>query len=209
MNIAILIPTYFRPQGLRKILQSLKDTSPLVHPVVVAEPDDTTAPLICKKFPATFTTCPPRRGAGYSWNLALATAPNFDAYILGADDCYYLPGWYEAMIKCIDDNGGSGLFGLNDGTGVQHYLMTRDFIIQHNGGVMAMPYYWGWYMDLESVARARRVGKCFFVIDAKMVHNWHGSATIIPKGDKTLFDQRRKAGFPDDFPPILEMEFPV
>lgn len=210
MNIAILIPTYFRSHKLHKLLQSLKDTSPLVHPVVVAEPDDEQAPKLAARYGATFSTCPPRRGSGAAWNLALAIAPDFDAYILGADDCYYLPGWYEAMVKCMDDNGGSGLFALNDGTGTQHYLMTRDFIIEHNGGVMVMPYYKGWFQDIEACARARRVGKYFFAIDAKIVHNWHGSATNhYEAAGKRLFTQREAAGFPDDFPPILEMEFPA
>ena len=210
MNIAILIPTYFRPKGLRRLLQSIKDTSPLVHLVVVAEPDDRYAALVSRQFGVTFAISLPRRGSGHAWNLALAVAPNFDAYILGADDCYYLPGWYEAMIKCIEDKGGSGLFGLNDGTGVQHYLMTRDFIIEHNGGVMVMPHYGGWFQDMEACARARSVGKYYFAFDAKIVHDWHGSATSNYKVEgENLFNQRREAGFPDDYPPILEMEFPA
>ena len=209
MNIAILIPTYFRTHGLRKLLQSIKDTAPLVHPVVIAEPDDKQAPIIASRFGATFSTCPPRRGSGAAWNLALAIAPVSDGYILGADDCYYLPGWYEALIQCVDANGGSGLFGLNDGTGVQHYMMTRDFIIEHNGGVMVMPYYRGWYQDREACERARRVGKYFFAIDAKMRHNWHGSATNhYEKDGERLFRERIAAGFPDNYPPILELEFP-
>ena len=210
MNIAILIPTYFRSSKLRRLLQSLKDTAPLVHPVVVAEPDDGYARVIAKNFGATFATCLPRQGSGYAWNYALSIAPNYDAYILGADDCYYLPGWYEAMLKCMDDNGGSGLFALNDKTGTQHYLMTRDFIINHNGGVMVMPYYKGWYQDMEACARARRVGLYFFAIDAKIVHDWHGSATNhFEKDGRKLFEKRQAAGFPDDFQPILEMEFPA
>ena len=210
MNVAILIPTFFRPRKLRRLLQSLKDTAPAVHPVVVAEPDDRQAPGIASEFGATFAFCPQhRQGSVYAWNLALSIEPDYDAYILGADDCYYLPGWYEEMIKTIEANGGSGLFALNDGTSCQHFLMTREFIIGYNGGVMAIPHYSGWFLDFESCDRAERIGKRFFAENARIVHEWHGSATKInKKRDRATYEARKAAGFPDDFPPILEMEFP-
>ena len=208
MNIAILIPTFFRARKLTRLLQSLADTAPAVHPVIAAEIDDGKARMIASKFDASFTTCLPRRGSGHAWNLALAIEPNFDAYILGADDCYYLPGWYDAMLKCISDNGGSGLFGLNDGTGTQHFLMTKDFIIEHNGGVMVTPHYRGWFQDAEACGRAKLAGKYFFAIDAHIVHDWHGSATnhYANEGER-LFKARQAAGFPNDFPPVLSLEF--
>jgi GT2 family glycosyltransferase len=209
VNIAILVPTFFRPLGLRRLLQSLKDTAPAVHPVVAVEPDDAQAHGIAREFGATLVTCPPRMGSVCAWNLALAAEPNYDAYILGADDCYYLPGWYEAMLQAIEANGGSGLFALNDNTSCNHYLMTRDFILEHHGGVMAIPHYSGWFLDYESCDRAERVGKRFFAESAKIVHDWHGSATKInSKRDEEIYKTRKAAGFPDDFKPIVEMEWP-
>jgi GT2 family glycosyltransferase len=204
VKIAILVPTYFRPQGLRRLLQSLKDTAPDVHPVVAAEPDDRKAPPIAKEFGAIFVVCLPRRGAAAAWNLALATAPNFDAYILGADDCYYLPGWYEEMIIALNEHDNSGLFALNDGTSTQHFLMTRDFIIEHNGGVMAIPHYRGWYLDWEACERAKRAGKYFFVEGAKIVHDRQGSASKTHASQSlALYKQRLAANFPNDFPSII------
>jgi GT2 family glycosyltransferase len=204
INIAILVPTYFRPVGLRRLLQSLRETAPAVHPVIAAEPDDRKAPSIAREFNATFVMCQSRRGAMAAWNLALATAPSYDAYILGADDCYYLPGWYEEMINALNEHGGSGLFALNDGTATSHFLMTRDFIIEHNGGVMAIPHYRGWYLDWEACERAKRVGKYFFVEEAKIVHDRQGSASKTHADQSlALYKQRLAANFPNDFPSII------
>lgn len=205
MNIAILIPTFFRHKGLRRALQTLNDTAHDVHSVVITEPDDWKASLTAEEFRVQSVACPAaRRGSGQAWNLGLATAPGFDAYILGSDDCYYLPGWYEGLTDCMKLNGNSGLFGLNDGTGIQHFCMTRDFIIDYNGGVMVMPYYRGWYQDFEACERARRAGKYFFAEGAKIVHAWRGSATRnYAKLGKILYEQRLAEGFPDNYPPVL------
>ena len=210
MRIAILIPTYFRPAGLRRLLQSLRNTAPEIYPVVVAEPGDEQASVIANSFGAIFAYCPPPHKSGPKWNFALSIASNFDAYILGSDDTYYLPGWYEEMVKSLEENDNSGLFALNDGTSCQHYLMTRDFMVEHHGGVMAVPHYSGWSLDIEAVERASRVGKYFFVEKARLVHDWHGSATRIKcNRDKAIFEARKAVGFPDDFESIIEMEFPA
>lgn len=211
MNIAIIVPTFFRLHGLRRALQTLQDTAPAVHPIVVREKDDAEAEIIARQFDASIVTCPlSRRGSVPAWNLGLATEPNHDAYILGADDCYYLPGWYEALVQCVEENGGSGLFALNDGTDIQHYMMTRDFIIEHHGGVMAVPHYSGWSLDFEACARAERAGLRFFAREAHIVHDWHGSASKISfKNDRETFYLREADGFPDDFDAIVQMEFPA
>ena len=209
MNNIVILPTFYRPEGLLRALQTLRDTAPAVHTVVVAELEDDEAQVIAESFGVFFIQCKLRqRGGVPAWNLGLETKPNYGGYVLGSDDCYYLPGWYEALLKSIDENGGSGLFSLNDNTATSHYLMTRDFIVKHHGGVMAVPHYTGWYLDWEACERARSAGKYFFAEQAKIVHDWNGSAFRVKcKKDARIFKMRRENGFPNDFAPIINMEF--
>ena len=205
ITVACLIPTFFRPEGLKRVLRSLRETSPDVRAVVVAESDDEQAPLITSEFNATFVTClQPRQGTVPNWNLALATEPNYDAYFLGADDLYFTPGWLEETLKILESIGGSGLIQISN---FGHYLMTRDFIIEHHGGVMVVPHYKGWCPDIEAITRARRAGKFGYAPNAIVVHEWHGSASNNYAVEGwALLEQRRAAGWIDDFPPILKGE---
>lgn len=206
IRIAVLIPTFFRYKGLKRTLESLRQTAPFVWPVVIAEPDDIYAGKLTSEYRATFVKCMERRkGPTYAWNTGLAAEPNYGAYILGADDCYYLPNWLEELEIVLSNCGGSGLIGLNDGSFTQHYLMTRDFIVEHCGGVFAIPHYRAWFLDLEAVERAKAVNKYFISPNSKIVHDWHGSASPnYAKQAAALFEERKAKGFPNDFPPIIK-----
>jgi hypothetical protein len=149
--------------------------------------------------------------------VALRAFPDADAYVLGSDDAIFQPGWYEATMQALEQIGGSGLVGFNDGRKDKralavHYLMTRDFIIEHHGGVMAVPHYRSWGLDTEACQRAIAAGKYIKCLEAMVVHDWHG-----PDGDETyrmgleyrknvkqIYERRRMAGFPDDFEPIIK-----
>jgi GT2 family glycosyltransferase len=207
MKTVVLIPTYYRTEGLRRLLQSLRDTAPRIKSVVVAEPLDKKAGGVAKEFGAVFVESVAPQKSVYGWNLALTHALNFDAYVLGADDTYYAPGWYEESVKALKKIGGSGLVGFSGDEGrpcSEHYLMTRDFMIEHHGGVMAIPCYTGWYVDWEAVERAKRVGKFAFAKKAVVHHDWHGSATNnFAHEGLSLYREREAAGFPDNFDPIL------
>ena len=221
MRIAVLLPTCHRPAGLRRALQTLKDTAPDLHPVVAAEADDSQAPIIAKEFGATFTVCPePYRGCGAAWNTALRAAMDFDAYFLGSDDIIFMPGWIEAVLRAFEKLGGSGFVGINDCRKnaekfcATHYLMTRDFIIDYNGGVAAAPCYACDYTDMEADRRARRAGKWIWAKDALVKHDWKGPygdetyrrATAVRSGMKSIYLEREKQNFPNNFPPILRRE---
>lgn len=159
---------------------------------------------------------PARAGCSAAWNAALAAYPNADAYVLGSDDAVFLPGWLEAALTKLDEIGRSGLVGLRSKKeGIQtlsaFYMMTRDFILKHHGGVAAIPHYTSWYVDAEACGRAQLAG-CYTKTSTVVVrHDWYG-----PDGDETyrlaqdrreankaIYEARRAAGFPDDFEPII------
>lgn len=217
-EIAVLVPTRKRPEGLRRVLQSLMNTAPECELVVIADPDDWKARAIAQVFGAIYVEAEaPRLGCANAWNTGLAAMPGFSAYVLGADDVVFQSAWLMHTLEALDEVGGSGLVGFNDGRKngnekfASHYLMTRDFIIQHHGGVMAVPHYTAEFVDAEANLRARAAGKFIWAERARVLHLWEG-----PDGDETyrlaaskkaenraLFEERKLCGFPDDFTPIL------
>lgn len=221
MDTIVLMPTIHRPEGLRRSLQSLKDTCGLPA-VVVADPDDKGAQAIAKEFGANFTrTQAPKLGGNNAWNCALMAEPNHEAYFLGSDDVQFMPGWYEAVLRALDSIGGDGFVGTNDTRWGRdmvnkicctHYLMTRKFMIEHNGGVAAVPFYFNDWTDYETDRRARKAKKWIWAEDAVVKHLWGG-----PRGDpayayshsqrpkyQAIHADREKRGYPNDFKAIIK-----
>lgn len=230
MKIVVCIPTFFRPYGLRRILQSIKDTVAFdnvkgleVIGSVANEADDKEAAKIVKQYGAILATCPkPRNGTCNAWNTAMAAAPDGDAYFLGSDDLYFMYGCWTEAVKQIEAD--YGLIGFNDNDirelrvdkrklkvirnpdYICHYLLTRDFIIKHQGGVMAIPHYDGWWPDVEACMRAKAVNKLIHALDANIKHDWKGAAGRGGQYEKNkaIYEARKRRGFPDDFKAIIK-----
>lgn len=207
MNIAALVPTICRPTGLRLALQSLKDTAPHIRPVVAYERDDYAAMLILDEYDAIPAMCVlPKQGCAYAWNTALKAAPDFDAYLIASDDVEFLPGWWEAAKVGLD--AGYGFVGLYAAFRKFwysiFYIMTRDFIVQHHGGVAAVPHYKVWGVDTEACDRAMAAGQYYKTQQQCVVHHHAGLPSEEQRREtKRIYNARRAAGFPDDFERIL------
>lgn len=221
LNTVVLIPTIHRPDGLRRSLQTLKDTCGLPASVA-ADPGDKQAEEIAREFGATFSYCDaPKLGGANGWNQAMRNAPSYNGYFLGSDDIVFMPGWYDAVLRVLEEIGGDGLVGINDGRWKKakvykmcatHYLMTRKFIIEHNGGVAACPFYRCDWTDMEANERARRAGKWGWAEDALVTHIWLGpdsdegyrNATAFREQAKLIYGERKAKGFKNDFQPIIK-----
>jgi GT2 family glycosyltransferase len=212
-KITALIPTFHRPLGLARTLQSLRDTSD-IKIVVALELDDVDGYKVAMNYGAVITFCiPPRAGCANAWNTALAASPNDDLYIIGADDAVFVEGWLGEALKGLDELGGSGLVGFESGHRKDysdHYMMTRDFMIEHLGGVAAVPHYTSWCVDDEAILRARKVGKFYRSRTAVVRHDkgaendaGYKMGQECRKENKELFYKRQDAGFPDDFERII------
>lgn len=232
MNAVILLATLNRPEWLLRILTSWQETAPQLEMRVATDPDDLRAREIVQGYPHAYTTiCQElRRGPAYAWNTALKAADTFcrstGAYIIVGDDCVFKPGWWEATLAGLAHLGGSGLVGFNDGRKdgnrftSTHYLMTRDFIVKYHGGVAAVPHYRTINVDMEATRRAQRAGMYYWAKDAHVVHDWHGrpndnkfdqtyeAARPFWKADAALAKERERAGWPDDFPPVIGWQPP-
>lgn len=226
-SVCVLLPTCHRPDGLRRALTSLRATAPECSCVVAVDPNDWDATAIVAAFGYGLAPTPANYcGCHVAWNCALRAAPpDALAFVLGADDDEFMPGWLDAALAALDTIGGSGVVGLEDDKvpgraakdrpffWASHFLMTRDFLVQHNGGVMAFEHYYANCTDKETCMRAMRVKKYVFAADAHITHHWRGAkqdADMTYKKSRPHYSaseaeyRRREAlGFPDDFPPIL------
>lgn len=152
------------------------------------------------------------------WNMALKAAAKWDAFFLGADDLFFTPGWLQESMKEVDR--GFGCVSVNDGATNgndlgTHYLMTKDFIKKHNGGVMVCPHYRSWCCDVETTERAKRAGAYAWakksLVEHRHVHFKKSSmdATYargyrVHQYDQFICAIRRKAGWPDDFERVID-----
>lgn len=214
-KITALIPTFYRPNGLARVLASLRDTAPSVKCMVAPEMDDIRALEIARTYGAIVAQCEqPLAGCAYAWNTALKASPNDDIYVIGADDAIFKFGWLEAALKALDKIGGSGLVAFQSGHRKKfgdHYMMTRDFMVQHHGGVAAVPVYTSWCVDDEAQWRAIKAKKFVKCAEAVVLHE---KGAEDDKGyimwqkyrefNREIYYRRHARGFPDDFEAIIK-----
>ena len=202
-----------------RALVSLQNTSHALDVVVASEFDDLAAYNICEKYNIKRVDCiRSKAGPAYAWNMALKAAPNSDIYVLGSDDVEFMPGWLDEGLKVLQEQlNGSGLVAFNEGsrkverTGfATQYMMTRDFIIEHNGGVAACPHYICDFTDVEASARAKKANKFAYANNAIVKHNWrvidddgYRRADTRRSEARAVFKEREKNGFPDDYERII------
>jgi glycosyltransferase involved in cell wall biosynthesis len=219
-EICILLASLNRPERLKTTLLSLQETAPGVKVVVALDSDDQGGEEVARKFGVGVVICPEnRKGPAYAWNTALRASPLEQEYALASDDAIFHPMWLEAARWKLFELGMGGLVGFNDGVKrgdaqwSTHYLMTRDFISEYQGGVAAVPHYRTWCVDTEACERARRARRYIWASDARVDHDWHGNdpdadetyrkARQYWQQDKDLFKYRQSIGFPDDFEAII------
>jgi GT2 family glycosyltransferase len=159
------------------------------------------------------------RGSSAAWNAALKLASG-DPVVLAADDLDFQPGWLDAALtKLAEFPGGWGLVGFNDGHWGEdlstHYLMSRRFVTEVLGGVIAWECYRHSFNDREANARARAAGRYAWCPDAHVPHrHWTfgdrpqdttDTRLLGEHGDsQRAFDLRAAAGFPVDYEAVIE-----
>ena len=222
MQIAILLPTIYRKEGLKRALQSLFDTTKEhdISVIVAHEWDDNGAVDICKLYNGKVirAVCEKNKmGPAYAWNTALRSARFYDGYFLASDDIEFMDNWLDEVLK-IQAIANKGLIGINDNTGkyeragfCTHYFLTRDFIIRHNGGVVCCPHYFADFTDVEIIERAKIHNEFAYAEQARVIHHWREiDDEAYKRGDERrseargIYLRRKANNFPDDYPPIIK-----
>jgi glycosyltransferase involved in cell wall biosynthesis len=215
--ISVLLATMGRPDMALDTIQSLWDTVEGVEIVVAVDgPEDEFVRFQHRDLTISYSTEP--RGSSRAWNDALQLATG-DPIVLAADDLEFEPGWLDAALETLAQfEDGWGLVGFNDGHwGPElstHYLMSRRFIVEVLGGVVAWPCYRHSFNDREANARAIAAGRYAWCENARVYHrHWlfgdrpqDGTDTRLlgehPESQRK-FDERQAAGFPNDYEAVI------
>ena len=153
------------------------------------------------------------RGSSRAWNDALGSSTG-EHVVLAADDLEFQAGWLDAALETLGGfQDGWGLVGFNDGHwGPElstHYLMSRRFVAEVLGGVVAWDCYRHSFNDREANDRAKLAGRYAWCEDAHVLHrHWiFGDRPQDPTDTRLLADhaqsereflRRSAAGFPDE-----------
>jgi glycosyltransferase involved in cell wall biosynthesis len=197
----------------QRCIDSIRETTKDVEIVCAVDADSETAVRIgCQVDLLLYATH--LRGAAKAWNDCLAECSG-DPVVLAADDLIFKEGWLEAALEKLEDG---GMVGFNDGHWGEelstHYLLSRKFICEVLGGVIAWECYGHSFHDAETNERARAVGRYAWAQDAHVEHeHWlfgdrqqdatdsrplasHGAA-------EQTFKERKANGFPNDYEAVI------
>jgi glycosyltransferase involved in cell wall biosynthesis len=210
--VSVLFPTTGRPDAAEACLRQLRETAPDVEIIAAIDADPETEARL-QVLADRITYSDEYRGCSRAWNDALALATG-DPIVFAADDLEWHPGWLQAALKRLAEfPGGWGLVGFNDGHWNEslstHYIMSRRFIVEVLGGVVAWDFYRHSFNDLEVNERAKRAGRYAWCQEAHVKH-LHWTFGDRPKDDtdtrlldehgesERIYHEREAAGFPND-----------
>lgn len=215
MNTCMILPTRGRVGRARGVISRMLETARGLY-IRVVTPDEELLDLESAWVSVTLSQEADTSIKAY--NLGLSLSPDYDVYIVGADDLEAQDRWYENLLPFLDPSRAL-LVGINDGiqnpsSYPTHFAVTRRFITDLNGGVLVCPHYWSWYADIEIWNRAVRAGAYSFANDSYLLHrhvNYTGAAKDETArraerhqlNDSNIFEDRKLRGFPDDFQRIL------
>lgn len=221
--VSILLPTMGRPEMAAECVKGIFETTEGHDPEVIVAVDEKpgggTVTAILDAVPDAggrhlyFSGRSEPQGCSAAWNRALAVAKG-DPIVFAADDLRWEPGWLDNALQRLSEFDKEwGLVGFNDGHWGEelstHYLMSRRFIVEVLGGVVAWEFYGHSFNDAEVNERARAAGRYAWCEEARVYHShWlFGDRAKDATDTRTLgdhaeaeriFKQRRAEGFPND-----------
>lgn len=222
MPISIVIPTLNRAEQLRNVLlQLVATTKGACETIVIVDAEDYDSVKVCADIataPNVFTLrCISMEGsptAVEKWNEGAkkSSYKHLDEtwLMLAADDIIFPRGWLEDAIASEN----KGFLAFRDTEGSKkffepHYMATVKWLKDYNGGVLAIPLYTHWGLDVETAARARN-SNTYCVATPIIKHN-HWIFNTAPQDstyvrgsrsharDIELFNSRRIDKFPNNF----------
>lgn len=219
MKVSVLFPSTGRPDRAEACLRRLRETTKGYEVEIVAAVD--ADPETCRRIEPLVDVLSVEddyRGCSRAWNDALGLCSG-DPVIFAADDLVWGDGWLDAALGLLAEfPDGWGLVGFNDGHWREdlstHYLMSRRFIVEVLGGVVAWDFYRHSFNDLEVNERAKRAGRYAWCEDALVGHeHWVFGQREQDDTDTRLLDahgaseriyrEREAAGFPTDYEAVI------
>lgn len=156
-------------------------------------------------------------GAVIAWNEATQIATG-EIFAMVGDDAIVRDDWLKIALKRLEQLG-DGVVGLNDMSRTDgkrfstHPIVTREYLIKHNGGCLCVPQYVHYFVDVELCEHATMLGKYAFCSEALIEHHWNGNqpnkdnvyswAMKYFGQDERCYNKRKQAKFPNDYAPTL------
>lgn len=217
LRVSILIPSAYRPRKLQRLLDALY-ASQLVVPIEVivsSMENDLESIALLRQYPinavAERALSEYPGGAVIGWNKLYPLA-RYEWIAMLADDTVPAPNWLVEMKAAYEKLNKPGLIGLNDlhSDGYNyatHFVMHRQFINDHCGGVLIPDEYQSWWFDVELCEIAKREGVYFYAERAIVEHrhyDWHQTefdktyldSLPLHDVDRAVYERRKAAGFP-------------
>lgn len=228
-RISIILPSYERPTLLIGALQNIESqisSDYEIEVVVVVDDDidgfDVSSNYFDKTDKVLGITIGRKQKYSHiaAWNLGLANASGNLFVHMGDDGRFHGNALQLAYNTHKDKLSGYGMVAFNDlnmngdtqvGT---HVFFDKQFCKDVLGGVMCVPHYKGYCVDLEFNERARGAGKYVWCQQAVLehLHSSNGkrelfedemTRTQYSPEDTALFERRKTLGFPNDFEPVI------
>lgn len=224
--ISIIIPSMYRQNYLESCVDRIFETAGhLDFEIVLVIDEDVDSFLLAKTLQAESKRVVPifnneRQGRHKAWNMGLSIARG-DLFVHMGDDGLVRGNWLDLALKehheRLQDYGMVAFNDLNlhgDNQVGTHVLFDRKFCKEVLGGVMVVPLYKSFCPDIEFNERAKRAGKYFWCRDAIIEHvhssnnkrpltRYEEEKTVDWEYDQNLLAERRQAGWPDNFPPVI------
>ncbi len=213
MRTSIILPTKgHSKQAVATIDRLLETVAGLdVEIVVVAYPDDDNAVAFATinndEVRVIWDGC----GRMEAWNVGAAASTG--DYLHGSsDDHYYEDNWLHNALevhKQVNEEQGCSDIYVKIPFELDCYwaevgVGSREFFQKHMGGVIVIPHYKAIYSDVELSDRAISANALYHSPNSKIRHDWNGPHAVdVQDYDKMIYDYRKEAGFPNDFPPVL------
>lgn len=228
-RISLILPSYYRHNMLRGVLENITNqrSNNYELEVVIVTDDDVIGAKISDEFSLTnhdiYTiraSSTERLGQLAAWNYGLTLARG-NYFVHMGDDGRFHGNALELAYNTLKDRfQGYGMVAFNDwnlngdtqvGT---HVIFNRQFCKDVLGGVMVVPHYKAYCVDLEFNERAKSVGRYYWCQQAILehLHSSNGKRETFPEelekvpfteDDMRLFNERKSRGFPDDFEPVI------
>ena len=226
-KVSVIIPQRGRKEKAEKCLWSLYETAPNVEVIFISDDDEeydwNLPPNFTEGNPLTrlgIRVHNPRDTAINKWNEGARLASG-DVLMVAANDVEFGEGWLGHALDALDSvPDGNAMVAVNDTvTTIEvsspHFLMSREYIVKYNGGVLMPPCYKKQFPDVENRLRAQSLGRYVCARAAKVVH-FHPLTNTAPmdeiyklgldtfEEDRKLCEERQRSGFVIDWEPMLK-----
>lgn len=179
MSVAILVPVLRRPQNVRPLLGSIRETTTVRHRVLfICDPDDRDEQKAIIRAGGELIA----PGGNYAQKINAGFEATTEPWVLlGADDLRFHPDWFERAMRWATPT--TGVIGTNDlcnprvmtGEHSTHSLVRRSYIERESGvvdepGKVLHEGYVHEYCDDELVQTAMARGRYVHAFDALVEH---------------------------------------